>query len=117
MSTCIRWVACRLVRKFRQRRVFLSPCRLLALMSFLYYLGMFRPTQLVCSIQGTFNPVHDVRSKDIEAIHRIPKSLKNELRKKKCILRTYELSISFVTRFPVQEHDKIAYTPFSFVAW
>jgi hypothetical protein len=53
-------------------------------------IDMFRPTDLICRIGGTFNPVHTIRSKDHDAISRVPKSLKAELREKKCVLRTYE---------------------------
>lgn len=61
----------------------------------LYSLGqmsfdMFRPTELVCSIQGTFNPVHYLGKRDREAIQNVPRSLKEELKKEKTLLRTYK---------------------------
>lgn len=68
---------------------------------FLYSLGrmsfdMFRPTKLVCSIQGTFNPVHVVRSKDrAKIIETAPKSLKKELQKGEGVLRTYQIVTAF----------------------
>ena len=51
---------------------------------------MFRPTGLVCSIQGTFNPIHEVRLEDREAIQRVPENLRKELQEDKGVLRTYE---------------------------
>lgn len=62
---------------------------------FMYSLGhmsfdMFRPKDLVCSIQGSFNPVHYVGTRDREAIKHIPVSLKDEVKKGKSLLRTYE---------------------------
>ena len=53
---------------------------------------MFRPADLLCSIQATYNPVHNIKTEDIDKIERIPKSLKDEVKEKKCIVRTYELS-------------------------
>ena len=61
---------------------------------------MFRPTQLVCSIQGTFNPIHTVSSEDIKTIKRIPKSLKNALRGEESTLRTYDI----VTPFTIESN-------------
>jgi len=72
--------------------------------NFLYTLGrmsfdMFRPTELVCSIQGTFNPVHVVRSKDIPTV---PSKLKDEIRdEKKAVVRTYDI----VTAFTIEPHN------------
>jgi hypothetical protein len=62
---------------------------------YLYTLGhmsfdMFPPKDLVCSIQGSFNPVHYVGTRDREAIKHIPASLKDEVKKGKSLLRTYE---------------------------
>jgi len=51
---------------------------------------MFRPTKLVCSIQGTFNPVRVVSSRDAQAIRNVPKSLKDELREGNNVVRTYK---------------------------
>ena len=51
---------------------------------------MFRPTGLVCSIQGTFNPVHVIDGGNIEAVKNVPKSLSYEVRQNANVLRTYE---------------------------
>jgi len=51
---------------------------------------MFRPTNLLCSIQGTFNPVHFVNGADVDAVKRVPESLKRELKHGSNVLRTYE---------------------------
>ena len=59
----------------------------------LFFVGMFQPANLVCSIQGTFNPVHLVRSKDREKIikeipdEEIQKILQDN---RKIPLRTYK---------------------------
>jgi len=62
---------------------------------FLYELGkmsfdMFRPSDLRCSIQGSFNPVHYVGTRQREAIQHIPKALKEEVKQGNTVLRTYE---------------------------
>jgi hypothetical protein len=51
---------------------------------------MFRPTNLVCSIQGIFNPVHFVNGSDAEAVERVPSSLLGEMKDGSNVLRTYE---------------------------
>lgn len=53
-------------------------------------IDMFRPTNLKCSIQGVFNPVHFVNGTDMEAIQRVPESLKRELHHGCNVLRSYE---------------------------
>jgi hypothetical protein len=62
---------------------------------YMYTLGhmsfdMFRPNNLVCSIQGTFNPVHYVGTRDRESINHVPKSLEKEVMTGNTLLRTYE---------------------------
>jgi len=62
---------------------------------YLYTLGqmsfdMFRPESMVCSIQGCFNPVHYVGTRQRESIKHIPKALKEEVKKGNTVLRTYE---------------------------
>ena len=57
---------------------------------------MFGPCELVCSIQGCFNPVHIVRSKDIASVEPIPKCFKEEIRRGNSVTRTYELSKSCI---------------------
>ena len=62
---------------------------------YLYTLGhmsfdMFRPSDLVCSIQGSFNPIHYVGTRQREAIKHIPKALKDEVKQGDTVLRTYE---------------------------
>lgn len=61
----------------------------------LYTLGkmsfdMFPPSDLVCSIQGSFNPVHYVGTKQRDSIKHVPKALKEEVKKGNTVLRTYE---------------------------
>ena len=62
----------------------------------LYTLGrmafdMFLPTQLVCSLQGNFNPVHRVGQEEREEVlSRCPKSLLDELELGESVLRTYK---------------------------
>jgi hypothetical protein len=51
---------------------------------------MFRPTKLVCSIQGAFNPVHFVNGDDSKAVERVPRSLEAEMKGGSNVLRTYE---------------------------
>lgn len=51
---------------------------------------MFRPAGLVCSIQGSFNPVHFVNGSDTNAVERVPKSLAAEMKEGSNVLRTYE---------------------------
>jgi hypothetical protein len=48
---------------------------------------MFRPTSLVCSIQGSFNPVHEV--KEVQDVN-LPENLLEEFHGGKGVLRTYE---------------------------
>jgi hypothetical protein len=62
---------------------------------FMYTLGrmsfhMFRPTGLICSVQGSFNPVHVIDGQDVEAISRVPRSLDAEVRQGSNVLRSYE---------------------------
>jgi hypothetical protein len=61
----------------------------------LYALGrmsfdMFRPCDLICSIQGTFNPVHVIDGADAEAVKAVPRSLCSEVQNGANVLRTYE---------------------------
>ena len=63
---------------------------------FLYTLGrmsfdMFRPTHLVCSLQGTFNDVSVVSDQERAAtkIH-APKKLREEVQNGTSVLRRYE---------------------------
>jgi len=62
---------------------------------------MFLPTQLVCSLQGNFNPVivvpSDVRA---ELTERCPKRLKDEICNGSAVLREYNI----VTAFTVESH-------------
>jgi hypothetical protein len=62
---------------------------------YMYTLGhmsfdMFRPTNLVCSIQGAFNPVHYVGTRDRESIRHVPKRLEEEIKNGNSLLRTYK---------------------------
>jgi hypothetical protein len=72
----------------------------------LYTLGhmsfdMFPPKDLVCSIQGSFNPIHYVGTRQREAIQHIPKALKDEVKQGNTVLRTYDL----VTAFTIEPRD------------
>ena len=51
---------------------------------------MFRPTKLVCSIQGTVNSVHTVSRKDREAIQYVPSSLLQDVKEGISVLRAYK---------------------------
>ena len=55
-----------------------------------YFPDMFGPTDLICSIQGTFNPIHRVRSKDFDKIENIPNCFLGEMRSGKSVVRSYE---------------------------
>jgi len=61
-----------------------EPMYRLGRMSF----DMFCPTQLVCSIQGTFNPVEQVT--DHTVVESVPKSLQKDIEKQDTVLRTYK---------------------------
>lgn len=51
---------------------------------------MFRPGQLICSIQGTFNPIHVMDRSSIQAIKHVPKSLRREVKACNSVIRSYE---------------------------
>ena len=57
--------------------------------------GMYRPTNLVCSVQGTFNPVHRVDAQDIDEVESVPRSLRRELHEGRALLRTYNIVTAF----------------------
>lgn len=62
---------------------------------------MFLPTQLICSLQGNFNPVNIVPSDTrAELIERCPKSLKDEITSGSAVLREYNI----VTAFTIEPH-------------
>jgi hypothetical protein len=67
----------------------------------LYTLGrmtfdMFSPTNLVCSLQGNFNPVEVVSDKERKAmLETVPKSLREEVESGKTTLRTYHIVAAF----------------------
>lgn len=64
-----------------------DPMYTLGRMSF----DMFLPTQLVCSLQGNFNPVKVVTPEErLELMERCPKSLREEIGSGGAILRKYE---------------------------
>lgn len=52
--------------------------------------GMFRPTNLVCSLQGIFNVIDQVDGTDAEAVPHVPKSLLQEVRDGKHLVRSYK---------------------------
>jgi len=51
---------------------------------------MFRPTNLVCSIQGVFNTVEPVNISDIESLTHVPRTLKDDLQRGDSALRSYK---------------------------
>ena len=53
-------------------------------------LDMFQPTQLVCSIQGTFNLIEVVDGSDPQALKAVPANLKADARYGKVPVRTYK---------------------------
>mmetsp|Transcript_5559 Transcript_5559/g.13341 ORF Transcript_5559/g.13341 Transcript_5559/m.13341 type:complete len:344 (-) Transcript_5559:882-1913(-) len=57
--------------------------------------GMYRPTDLVCSVQGTFNPVHRVDVQDLDEVESVPRSLRKELYEGRALLRTYNIVTAF----------------------
>mmetsp|Transcript_2995 Transcript_2995/g.4531 ORF Transcript_2995/g.4531 Transcript_2995/m.4531 type:complete len:484 (+) Transcript_2995:92-1543(+) len=62
---------------------------------------MFLPTQLVCSLQGNFNPVNIVPSNArADTIENCPKKLKDEILSGSAVLREYNI----VTAFTIEPH-------------
>lgn len=53
-------------------------------------LDMFRPTKLVCSIQGSFNEIDIVDGTDEEAVKHVPKTLEVDVRDGQIPVRTYK---------------------------
>ena len=46
--------------------------------------GKFRPTDLLCSIQGSFNPIHEIEEKDIKShSSHIPNSIRRKSREQR----------------------------------
>ncbi|KAG7352113.1 plastid lipid-associated PAP/fibrillin family protein [Nitzschia inconspicua] len=69
-----------------------DPMYTLGRMSF----DMFSPTNLVCSLQGNFNPVEVVNEEDRQSmLGAVPKSLRDEVESGKTILRTYHIVTAF----------------------
>jgi hypothetical protein len=57
---------------------------------------MFSPTNLVCSLQGNFNPVEVVSDQERKAIlDTVPKSLRDEVEAGNTVLRTYHIVAAF----------------------
>lgn len=57
---------------------------------------MFSPTNLVCSLQGNFNPVEVVSEEERKAmLEQVPKSLREEVESGKTVLRTYHVVAAF----------------------
>jgi len=70
----------------------------------LYTLGrmsfdMFSPTNLVCSLQGNFNSVEEVKS--LDDVKYVPKSLRAEIAAKRSQLRTYNIIAAFTIETPL----------------
>ena len=57
--------------------------------------GMYKPTKIVCSVQGTFNPIHRVDSADVDEVESVPRSLRKELHEGRSLLRTYNIVTAF----------------------
>jgi hypothetical protein len=69
-----------------------DPMYTLGRMSF----DMFSPTNLVCSLQGNFNPVEVVNEEDRKAmLEFVPKSLREEVENGATVLRTYHIVTAF----------------------
>lgn len=69
-----------------------DPMYTLGRMSF----DMFSPTNLVCSLQGSFNPVEIVNEEERKAmLETVPKSLREEVESGKTVLRTYHVVAAF----------------------
>jgi hypothetical protein len=69
-----------------------DPMYTLGRMSF----DMFSPTNLVCSLQGNFNPVEVVTEEERSAmLHLVPKSLREEVESGVTVLRTYHIVTAF----------------------
>jgi len=69
-----------------------DPMYTLGRMSF----DMFSPTNLVCSLQGNFNPVEVVDEEQRKAmLECVPKALREEVESGKTVLRTYHVVAAF----------------------
>jgi hypothetical protein len=69
-----------------------DPMYTLGRMSF----DMFSPTNLVCSLQGNFNPVEVVSKEDrLSMLDAVPKSLREEVENGETVLRTYHVVTAF----------------------
>lgn len=62
---------------------------------------MFRPTQLVCSVQGSFNDINIVDGTDEEAVKHVPKTLEADVREGKIPVRTYNI----ITAFTIEPYN------------
>jgi len=56
---------------------------------------MFQPTQLICSIQGSFNVIQVVDGWDEAALAKVPKSLRGDVRHGKVPVRSYNVVTAF----------------------
>lgn len=76
---------------------------------------MFLPTQLVCSLQGNFNPVRRVGDEERDQVlTRCPKSLVDELERGGSVLRTYKYVVLGVQYATTTMHARML-SFFSFV--
>lgn len=79
----------------------------------LYTLGrmafdMYSPTNLICSLQGNFNPVEIVDDEQRERmLEAVPKALREEVESGKTVLRTYHI----VTAFTIEAAHGLAAFP------
>jgi len=80
--------------------------------------GMFQPQDLICSIQGTFNPVHIVDGSDAGTIReKVPKSLILQVGTSSSggdavVLRSYDVVTAFTIEVP-SEHEPEKFGPTS----
>jgi len=63
---------------------------------------MFSPTNLVCSLQGNFNPVEVVSDEERKTmLEQVPKALREEVESGKTVLRTYHVVAAFTIEPPL----------------
>lgn len=63
---------------------------------------MFSPTNLVCSLQGNFNPVEVVSDEERKSmLEQVPKALREEVESGKTVLRTYHVVAAFTIEPPL----------------
>jgi hypothetical protein len=56
---------------------------------------IFKPSHLVCSLQGIFNPIHVLDPKDVASLESVPTCFQDEIRKGNSVIRTYNTVCAF----------------------